>query len=440
MHQLFESSVRYFSRRLDVEPTAFSIAHALTSDLPGIYPELPHQLAFFSVGAASTETCCTPVVAAAMLGAYMAHHLLAHCPLLELENFKTATASTDSLFDFIFQQRYADIEERLAKYLRGSRSTEALSQSEGAKLHMLTAIKNYLGVDACITQTHVRALTEHREFFIQQSRPQRLCAGCFFTYWDDVLPCGHGFCKRCTHNYYPQWTQSARLQFKSCPVCQEEWINPQEVKIQPPTAGGRILSLDGGGVKGVIGLEVLHAINALIGEQIPLHNLFDMAVGTSIGKRHCTLPQLRHTDAGAGGIAVLGLFVNRWDFDTCKWKLSKLTAEILPRRPSTHPVKGRVESMLRYIKYAACIALQRSFVSGGTIQAVLRQEFGRYGSMMFPTALAGAPVKLAVTAWDTRAKCCSIVTSYNRPRLQGSKSYRWLQSNDADIDDQVWEA
>ncbi|KAF3029573.1 hypothetical protein E8E12_000283 [Didymella heteroderae] len=148
-----------------------------------------------------------------------------------------------------------------------------------------------------------------------------------------------------------------------------------------------------------------------------------MAVGTSIG-----------------GIAVLGLFVNRWDFDTCKWKLSKLTAEILPRRPSTHPVKGRVESMLRYIKYAACIALQRSFVSGGTIQAVLRQEFGRYGSMMFPTALAGAPVKLAVTAWDTRAKCCSIVTSYNRPRLQGSKSYRWLQSNDADIDDQVWEA
>ncbi|KAF3028711.1 hypothetical protein E8E12_000655, partial [Didymella heteroderae] len=125
-----------------------------------------------------------------------------------------------------------------------------------------------------------------------------------------------------------------------------------------------------------------------------------MAVGTSIG-----------------GIAVLGLFINRWDFDTCKWKLSKLTAEILPCRPSTHPVKGRVENVLRYIKYAACIALQRSFVSGDTIQAVLRQEFGKYGSMMFPTALDGAPVKLA-----------------------GSKSYRWLQANDADIDDQVWEA
>jgi hypothetical protein len=148
----------------------------------------------------------------------------------------------------------------------------------------------------------------------------------------------------------------------------------------------------------------------------------------------------RLTEEVVGGIVVLGLFVNRWDFDTCKSKLLKFTSEVFPRRPSTHPVKGRIDEVLRYIKYAACVALQQSFVSGGTIQSVLRQEFGKHGSMMFPRDIAGAPVKLAVTAWDTRAKSCSIITSYNRPSPKQRMPYKWLQASEPDLDDQVWEA
>lgn len=60
--------------------------------------------------------------------------------------------------------------------------------------------------------------------------------------------------------------------------------------IKPPTAGVRILSIDGGGVRGVIPLRALHdlelTIQTLIGDQITIQDNFDLAVGTSTGKSH----------------------------------------------------------------------------------------------------------------------------------------------------------
>jgi hypothetical protein len=288
MHQLFESSIDFFCKRTNVKPPAFSIAHALTSDLSRTNPELPHQLAFFASDPSSRKSSLKgqsyPTEATnAVLGMYMAHHLLTHCPLLESENFALGTAPAAALFEAIFRRRYAKIEEQLVREETISNDPNTLSRRGGAKLHMLRAINEYLAVDVCVTQTHIRALAERRDFFQYQCNPQRLCSGCFFAYWDDVLPCGHGFCKSCTHNFSPQWRHSARLQLRCCPVCQITFTKPLDVKVQPPTAGGRILSLDGGGVRGVIGLELLHNISDQIGGLIPLHNLFDMAIGTSIG-------------------------------------------------------------------------------------------------------------------------------------------------------------
>lgn len=96
--------------------------------------------------------------------------------------------------------------------------------------------------------------------------------------------------------------------------------------------------------------------------------------------------------------------------------------------------------MLRYVKYAAYVALQHSLISGNIIQSVHSREFGKSGSMMFLEGAEEAPVKVAVTACDTRDSACSIITSYNRPPLDQSMPYKWLQGRDDHLLVKVWEA
>jgi patatin-like phospholipase/acyl hydrolase len=47
---------------------------------------------------------------------------------------------------------------------------------------------------------------------------------------------------------------------------------------------GRVLALDGGGVRGHIQLEVLALLEREIGLDLPLRCFFDLIIGTSIGK------------------------------------------------------------------------------------------------------------------------------------------------------------
>ena len=55
-------------------------------------------------------------------------------------------------------------------------------------------------------------------------------------------------------------------------------------RIKPPTAGSRILSIDGGGIRGVVPLEFLHLLQGILGPSLSLLDLFDQAFGTSSGK------------------------------------------------------------------------------------------------------------------------------------------------------------
>ncbi|KAF5629970.1 calcium-independent phospholipase a2 [Fusarium tjaetaba] len=66
----------------------------------------------------------------------------------------------------------------------------------------------------------------------------------------------------------------------------------------PEDAAPRVLSLDGGGVRGIVELCVLRRIEKHVGYGIAIHQLFDLVVGTS-----------------TGGIVALGVFHQRWSTD-----------------------------------------------------------------------------------------------------------------------------
>lgn len=153
------------------------------------------------------------------------------------------------------------------------------------------------------------------------------------------------------------------------------------------------------------------------------------------------LAKLYITLITVGGIIALGISVSQWDIDLCKEKFVPLTSQIfLPRNSGAGWFKGTFRNALRYAKYAAYLALQRSLVSGKLIQSLFCREFGDQRRMMFPAQTNEAPIRAAVTTCNTRDSACSIITSYNRPLPAEPRSYKWLQERDNHLHVRVWEA
>lgn len=119
-------------------------------------------------------------------------------------------------------------------------------------------------------------------------RQTNVCYGCFFGRAEYRLPCDHVICEYCVqdfddtpiHKRYPSW-----VVHDSCIICQatdHKW--PYKIQIKPDLAGVRVLSLDGGGVRGIVEITTLLRLQHLIGLGIPIGQLFDLVIGTSAGR------------------------------------------------------------------------------------------------------------------------------------------------------------
>lgn len=106
--------------------------------------------------------------------------------------------------------------------------------------------------------------------------------------------CGHYICGLCVQRL-GQRSDKRRYAFvlKVCILCQEK--SNLEVRIPPPTTGVGVLSIDGGGIRGVVPTTILELLQEAIGPEIPIQELFQLVIGTSSGK-HGPLVLDRHTN------------------------------------------------------------------------------------------------------------------------------------------------
>jgi len=123
---------------------------------------------------------------------------------------------------------------------------------------------------------HICNLAKHSDF-LQTQEYGPMCLICISRPWQLLLQCGrHGTCYQC-------WNSLRKSHGRTCFVC-----NSPEHKLQPKEsrdyARGRVLALDGGGVRGHIQLEVLALLEREIGLDLPLRCFFDLIIGTSIGE------------------------------------------------------------------------------------------------------------------------------------------------------------
>ena len=108
------------------------------------------------------------------------------------------------------------------------------------------------------------------------------CLPCLITTPQHGLSCGHSVCDTCASKLgCPAIGEEYRFNISTCLLCDSD--SKATAKIKPPTSGVRILSIDGGGTRVVIPLEVLRLLQRVLGDECAITDFFDIAGGTSAG-------------------------------------------------------------------------------------------------------------------------------------------------------------
>jgi hypothetical protein len=135
-------------------------------------------------------------------------------------------------------------------------------------------------------EIHHKVLEAHRKLFATTYN-HLTCLCCLSRNPERGLPCGHTLCEKCIEIFGRKVDHYQNIFLLSaCPLCGMD-AGGFIANMKPPTAGVRLLSVDGGGIRGVIPLQALSSlertINRLTGISGPIQEHFDLAIGTSSG-------------------------------------------------------------------------------------------------------------------------------------------------------------
>lgn len=111
----------------------------------------------------------------------------------------------------------------------------------------------------------------------------RTCLYCLARSPEHVLSCGHSVCETCIR-IFGKGSIGIEYQFDmaDCMFCCQK--GTLTAKLKPPSAGIRLLGVDGGGARGIIPLEVIKLLQDSLGPKCPIQDFFDLVIGTSSGE------------------------------------------------------------------------------------------------------------------------------------------------------------
>lgn len=136
-------------------------------------------------------------------------------------------------------------------------------------------------------------LVEFRDW-LSRRVTHKSCLACLTRAPEHKFACQHVLCEECCIEVGRSTAADPNLyEVSECPLCATSYH--LRVRVRPSTAGLRVLAIDGGGIRGVIPIQFLcalqRAIGIVIGSAIPIQELFDLSFGTSSGK-YCSLHSL----------------------------------------------------------------------------------------------------------------------------------------------------
>lgn len=243
------------------------------------------------------------------------------------------------------------------------------------------------------------------------------CFSCLVNPAEHCLPCGHVICTQCVKDFgMPRSNNVYEVRF--CPLHKVEtsrWT--QTVALKPDTAGPRVLTLDGGGVRGILMLMTLQQIERHLGE-MPIESFFDLMIGTS-----------------AGGMVALGLVEMGWGVSVSLEKFQTFANHVFkkhrmwPNEFAEFLLAGFQGGRYKVEPLEEILALQygqRNLFGG------IRQDLGY-------SATNHIHCKVGVTTTSTNGTPY-LLANYNRVGKREGTRYKFLRAEKPQNEISVWEA
>ncbi|KAF8246765.1 hypothetical protein K440DRAFT_661863 [Wilcoxina mikolae CBS 423.85] len=277
---------------------------------------------------------------------------------------------------------------------------------------------------------HMQNLREQHAY-MRNVKSKKTCFTCLMEVPQHCMPCGHTICETCVRRYGVIDPQDIyTVSFKMCPLgctVDNEGNNPApgvsdslwwSIQLKPPTAGVRILALDGGGVRGVVTSGILVRLEEELDLGLPIHRFFDLIVGTSAGG--ILALALGHSSLTSAEAHKLFSGLSKDVFKKGFWKNSFAIAQAL-RKDAVYP-SGLIE-----------IQLQKAFTKNTDL-------FGSVGPRIHTkgqTSHVRSSLKVGVAAATTGGRIC-IMSNYIR-KVQ-SNAIDFYREEDPEKEVKVWQA
>ena len=248
-----------------------------------------------------------------------------------------------------------------------------------------------------IYMEQVAALQPH----LASQRSNRACFPCLHSMPERVLDCGHSICETCVRSFGTREADAVHhYTLQKCPLCTRPQVQ-QSIRIVPPTAGVRLLSIDGGGVRGIISIIYLEAIESILEPfGCPLRDFFDLICGTSAGTRNVDLGHDLVLTA-IGGIIALGICSLQWSAKQCRGHFRTLTQDTFKKRFTGSSIFARMQDFL--VSYLE---------DGQYSQKAIEAGFGDVGTQkLFSQSCSNT--KVVVTSTMAKGSRACIFTNYN---------------------------
>lgn len=218
-------------------------------------------------------------------------------------------------------------------------------------------------------------------------RSNSTCYCCLMDVPQHALPCGHTLCDRCVRACGE--LKQTTLLVSWCPLHPNatRWEQPKVIKYKPLGAGVRVLALDGGGIRGVVQLEILRSIERALGRHLPVQAFFDLMVGT-----------------GTGGLVAVALGEQDRTVEQCQEMFDAVC-----KQAYTDKTPGRI-----LVKRAARAFGSRSRYNASPLHDALKKEFSEKSSFFGDGTDFRPDVKVAVTATSATRHKTVLLSNYRR--------------------------
>jgi hypothetical protein len=227
-------------------------------------------------------------------------------------------------------------------------------------------------------QIHYDNVRQHHRYW-SQLRTNSTCLSCLRRYPEHVFACRHSICDTCVEIFGEPSVEEANLYLCKCMLC--DGLQTLYVKLKPRTAAIRVLSIDGGGTRCIMPLDHLVLLQAILGDDLPLCDMFDLGVGTS-----------------AGGLIIIILILLRLPPAVCKRIFLELSAKLF---------EGSLVTKIKRL------CTTDSIYGAKRIKQLLQEYCGTEQRLFGYPATSRSGSKVAITAASIKDSTPFIFTNYN---------------------------